>query len=465
MNQAPTVQEQSDLTEIFDEQMDISSVGDVDQVSPHGSAILNGADDLQRLASDAVPPNAFHLFVQACPNLFSDGLTSISNDAAESEHLCSSASDEDHMQTFDPLETQAQELNHLMLADTTTQAEVMADNDPTVDSFFTAVLSELAEEVATEDLAEDVVSGEDAGSDDSDSSDGIVFDMNPPNGRAAHPTAADPNLQQGQRRQTFRRSHRAGHLYGDLTAEEEDYLAGSLSTYAEEDEDEADGSGEPKRCSANRLFRALQDLGVATKPHLTGKKVEKKHVPPIYLENSLEVRLRVLAGFIDSDGTYDWHGGCMSFSQVRDPHERLFWDMVNLARSCGFLVNTHVRNVVTPVSKQLSPQLVAVLWGEFDSIPCLLGRKQARPRRTTRKIEHLMIKSIKLQEKRSDWFGFKVDGDQMYLRSDYLVLHNSGFEESMKFKRLTNAQRYETTLLSRSRTLTSIQIGAIADSK
>lgn len=37
--------------------------------------------------------------------------------------------------------------------------------------------------------------------------------------------------------------------------------------------------------------------------------------------------------------------------------------------------------------------------------------------------------------------GFLVDGNKRFLRSDFLVVHNSGFEESMKFKKLTNAQR------------------------
>jgi hypothetical protein len=39
------------------------------------------------------------------------------------------------------------------------------------------------------------------------------------------------------------------------------------------------------------------------------------------------------------------------------------------------------------------------------------------------------------------FFGFMVDGNQRFLRADALVVHNSGFEESMKWKKLTNAQR------------------------
>lgn len=51
------------------------------------------------------------------------------------------------------------------------------------------------------------------------------------------------------------------------------------------------------------------------------------------------------------------------------------------------------------------------------------------------------IEDISLEAEASKWAGFRVDKDQLYLRHDHLVLHNSGFEESMKFKKLTNAQR------------------------
>ncbi|PYI26943.1 PROCN-domain-containing protein [Aspergillus indologenus CBS 114.80] len=51
------------------------------------------------------------------------------------------------------------------------------------------------------------------------------------------------------------------------------------------------------------------------------------------------------------------------------------------------------------------------------------------------------VKDIVLESEPKEWAGFRVDQDQLYLRHDHLVLHNSGFEESMKFKKLTNAQR------------------------
>lgn len=57
------------------------------------------------------------------------------------------------------------------------------------------------------------------------------------------------------------------------------------------------------------------------------------------------------------------------------------------------------------------------------------------------KLSRFVIRGITLEEQETGWAGFRTDRDQLYLRDDYLVLHNSGFEESMKFKKLTNAQR------------------------
>ncbi|KAI9367600.1 PROCN-domain-containing protein [Aspergillus egyptiacus] len=56
-------------------------------------------------------------------------------------------------------------------------------------------------------------------------------------------------------------------------------------------------------------------------------------------------------------------------------------------------------------------------------------------------LHFLAVEDISLEVDATEWAGFRVDKDQLYMRHDYVVLHNSGFEESMKFKKLTNAQR------------------------
>ena len=56
-------------------------------------------------------------------------------------------------------------------------------------------------------------------------------------------------------------------------------------------------------------------------------------------------------------------------------------------------------------------------------------------------VEQMPVMQVKQRQQPEMYAGFLVDGNKRFLRSDFLVVHNSGFEESMKFKKLTNAQR------------------------
>ncbi|KAH7140631.1 pre-mRNA-splicing factor spp42 [Dactylonectria macrodidyma] len=181
--------------------------------------------------------------------------------------------------------------------------------------------------------------------------------------------------------------------YGTLQEEEQEQLAEQIV------------SGAQGSC-INTLLLALRQLGLLTESGLTGPQIDQKRIPTMFMRNSRSVRLAVLAGLLDSDGC-----------QSERWHSALFWDTVALARSLGF------------TRTEQYPQLFAQIFGNLGEVPCLLTRKKAVER------------FIPQAHKTTQWAGFRVDRDQLYLRHDYLVLHNSGFEESMKFKKLTNAQR------------------------
>jgi hypothetical protein len=63
--------------------------------------------------------------------------------------------------------------------------------------------------------------------------------------------------------------------------------------------------------------------------------LNNKHIPMIYKCNSRENRLKLLAGLLDSDGSYD--RGCYEFTQSIE-HEQLMDDVIYLCRSLGLLV-------------------------------------------------------------------------------------------------------------------------------
>jgi hypothetical protein len=74
--------------------------------------------------------------------------------------------------------------------------------------------------------------------------------------------------------------------------------------------------------SGNPIYMKLKELGV----------IGNKHIPELYLQNSRDVRLKVLAGLIDTDGHLECGGYKMCFA-----NERLISDVVVLARSLGFI--------------------------------------------------------------------------------------------------------------------------------
>jgi hypothetical protein len=72
---------------------------------------------------------------------------------------------------------------------------------------------------------------------------------------------------------------------------------------------------------ANPITQALKELNVWG----------NKHIPEVYLKNSRDVRMKVLAGIIDTDGHMSGGGYDMCFA-----NEKLLQDIVVLSRSLGF---------------------------------------------------------------------------------------------------------------------------------
>ncbi|RYP23233.1 hypothetical protein DL767_008881 [Monosporascus sp. MG133] len=229
-------------------------------------------------------------------------------------------------------------------------------------------------------------------------------------------------------RQHVTRLQTGRRAYGALERGEEEQLAGRIIDRTE------------PVSNVNTLLLALRELGVLTERGLTGPDADRKRIPSVYMRNSRSVRLAVLAGLLDTDGWYVYSENMFGFAQNERWHSALFWDTVALARSLGFSVRTKRRMMWNPARTVQFPQLFAQIFGNLSEIPCLLARNKA-VERIIPQAHSFIVKDIVLESETTEWAGFRVDGDQLYLRHDYLVLHNSGFEESMKFKKLTNAQR------------------------
>ena len=119
-----------------------------------------------------------------------------------------------------------------------------------------------------------------------------------------------------------------------------------------------------------------------------GLRDNEKFIPRDYLVNSREVRLAILAGLIDTDGSLI--SNCYEIAQKS---ERLAKDIVFLARSLGLAA------YVKKCEKSDQFGTTGKYWrthisGKIDAIPVLVSRKKAAIRR---QIKDVLVTGIKVE--------------------------------------------------------------------
>jgi len=160
-------------------------------------------------------------------------------------------------------------------------------------------------------------------------------------------------------------------------------------------------------------------LNVLRKYNLT----YNKHIPHNYKCNSRENRLKLLAGFIDSDGSYD--KGCFEITQSLK-HENLINDLIFVARSLGF--SCYKRKKKTSwthngIKKKGYAWRIHISGEGIENIPTLIPRKMANPRQLNKDV---LSSSIEVQELGPDeYYGFELDGNHRFVLGNFIVTHNS----------------------------------------
>jgi hypothetical protein len=103
--------------------------------------------------------------------------------------------------------------------------------------------------------------------------------------------------------------------------------------------------------------------------------IKNKHIPDIYLNNSKEVRLKVLAGLIDTDGhlsngTYE----------IIQKNEKLSNDIITLAKSLGFFCTKIIKTAYAANTEEKTVRnyyrIIIYVNQINDPIPVLLDRKK-----------------------------------------------------------------------------------------
>lgn len=150
---------------------------------------------------------------------------------------------------------------------------------------------------------------------------------------------------------------------------------------------------------------------------------KNKYIPSIYKCNSRENRLKLLAGIIDADGSYD--RGMFEISQSLD-HEQLIDDIIYLVRSLGFACYKNIKKTSWTYNgiKKYGKAIRIIISGTgIDEIPTLVPKKKASPRKQKKDVLVTGIKVVPVG--RDNYYGFTLDGNCRYVIGDFTVTHNT----------------------------------------
>ena len=166
-----------------------------------------------------------------------------------------------------------------------------------------------------------------------------------------------------------------------------------------------------KKLESNKLLTMLKNHNLLL----------NKHIPKNYKCNSREVRLELLAGIIDSDGS-ESHGGY----DIIQKNEILLDDIIYVARSLGFAAYKKVckKGCMYKGEKKEGVYYRTYIHGKgLEDIPVKCERKKVEPRR---QIKDALNTRIKVEKREIDnYYGFELDGNHRYLLGDYTVTHNT----------------------------------------
>lgn len=153
--------------------------------------------------------------------------------------------------------------------------------------------------------------------------------------------------------------------------------------------------------------------------------IRNKHVPHIYLTNTRNIRLQILAGLLDSDGSMS-NGG---FDFI-NKNQTLAENVVFLARSLGLSAYMKRCYKKSQTGKK-APYYRVSIYGDCSVIPTRIPRKMAPVRVINKDPLKVGLKVCPLEV--GDYYGFEVDGDGLFLLGDFTVVHNSSLQDILSY--------------------------------
>ena len=165
-------------------------------------------------------------------------------------------------------------------------------------------------------------------------------------------------------------------------------------------------------------------------PYIIGASLEEqlpsnnKHIPDVYKINDRQTRLELLAGIIDTDGSYCDNSKGYDIIQK---NKVLADDILFVARSLGFSANMSQceKYCMYKGEKKTGTYYRMHLSGDnLSSIPVKCPRKMAKNERVINKDS--MVMGITIEPRGwGKYYGFELDKNHKYLLGDFTITHNT----------------------------------------
>lgn len=144
--------------------------------------------------------------------------------------------------------------------------------------------------------------------------------------------------------------------------------------------------------------------------------IKNKHIPSEYIIDSVDNRLKLLAGLIDSDG---FKPNGKNHIEISSSNKQLADDIFELCCSLGFRVLIRSKQAkLYGINKKISYTIT--IKGQLSDIPNVLSRKHSDDSKQ-RAVYGFNIEELP----EDDYYGFTLSGSGRCLLSDYTVTHNT----------------------------------------
>ena len=159
------------------------------------------------------------------------------------------------------------------------------------------------------------------------------------------------------------------------------------------------------------------------------KKEQKKWIPVEYKTASVQDRLDLLAGIVDTDGEVSGKTeSAASAVIIASKWQSFAEDIAFLARSLGFAAYIKPRSCGPSGHPMKSAMYYYVyISGDLSRIPLKIERKKVVIVEKRKQIKSVSVTGFRTEYlPEDDYYGFTIDKDHLFLLDDFTVVHNCG---------------------------------------